>query len=90
MRTKKKHKEKCTYMHMCLVSRVYVHVHTHVCMYVCYITIIPAVMNSWLRETSLPLNDFGANSALYTGTIILRILMEGNHLKQLLNTCALK
>ena len=86
MRTKK-HKEKCTYMHMCLVLRV----HVHVCMYnVCYITIIPAVMNSWLRETSLPLNDFGANSALYTGTIILRILTEGNHLKQLLNTCALK
>lgn len=75
---------------MCLALRV--HVHAHVCMYVCvcYITIIPAVMNSWLRETSLPLNDFGANSALYTGTIILRILMEGNHLKQLLNTCALK
>ena len=77
-------------MSMCLALRV--HVHAHVCMYVCvcYITIIPAVMNSWLRETSLPLNDFGANSALYTGTIILRILMEGNHLKQLLNTCALK
>lgn len=85
MRTKKR---KSVHICTCVLYQEYMYM--YVCMYACYITIIPAVMNSWLRETSLPLNDFGANSALYTGTIILRILMEGNHLKQLLHTCTLK
>ena len=31
-------------------------------------------MASWLRDTSLPLKLFGASSALYTGTIMLRML----------------
>ena len=34
----------------------------------------PTVMASWLRDTSLPLKLFGASSALYTGTIMLRML----------------
>lgn len=38
------------------------------------LTMRPTVMASWLRDTSLPLKLFGASSALYTGTIMLRML----------------
>lgn len=38
------------------------------------LTMRPTVIASWLRDTSLPLKLFGASSALYTGTIMLRML----------------
>lgn len=38
------------------------------------LTIIPAVMASWLRETRRPRRVLGASSALYNGTTILRTL----------------
>ena len=56
-------------------------------------TIMPAVMASWLRDTSLPRSDFGASSALYTGTTVLRTLHNNNYKGdkdsglKLLNTC---
>lgn len=37
---------------------------------------IPAVMANWFRETNRPRKDFGASSALYIGTTILRTLWD--------------